>query len=105
MELSINDLKQLIGVNDNAVFPFKIGTKVFIRTVTMAHTGMISAVTDKFLVLEDACWIADTGRFFDFLKSGKLNECEPFPSGKVLVGLGGIIDCCEWKHDLPREQK
>ncbi len=105
MELSLKDLKELFGDTSGNEFPFAKGTNIFIRTVTMAHTGRISAVTDKWIVLEDACWIADTGRFADFLETGKLNECEPFPVGKVVVGLGAIVDCCEWKHKLPREQK
>jgi hypothetical protein len=104
MELSIKDIRDFLNSGNND-FAFKVGTNLFIRTVTMAHTGRLVEVNDKELVLEDVCWIADTGRFADFLKTGKLNECEPFPNGKVLIGRGGIIDCCEWKHALPRDQK
>lgn len=106
MEVSLKDLKELfsVGVGGQS-HPYPVGKNVFIRTVTMSHTGRLVEVTDKELVLEDACWIADTGRFTDFLESGKLNECEPFPVGRVIVGRGAVVDCCEWKHTLPRSQK
>jgi len=84
---------------------WKIGGNYLIRTVTMINTGRLVGVTDQELVLEDAAWIADTGRFADALRdSKKFNEVEPFPEGKVIVGRGAIIDAVEIKL-LPREQK
>jgi hypothetical protein len=80
-----------------------IGRKLFIRTVTMYHTGRLVEVDDKFLVLRDAAWVADTGRFSDALKTGKLSEVEPV-EGLVLVSLGAVVDIFEWNHALPREQ-
>ena len=89
----------------DAECPYEVGEKYFIRTVTMAHTGRLVAVSEQELVLEDASWIADTGRFAKFLRDGTLNEVEPFPDGRVIVGRGAIIDACIWKHDLPRKDK
>ncbi len=80
-----------------------IGKKIFIRTVTMYHTGRIVEVDDRFIVLEDAAWVADTGRFSDALKTGELSEVEPV-EGLVRVSLGAVVDIFEWNHDLPREQ-
>lgn len=106
MELSLKDLKEILGTEKTSeAFYFKPGTKLFIRTVTMALTGELVSAGDQELVLKDACWVADTGRFADFLKTGKCHESEPFPNGVVLVGRSAIIDCCEWKHDLIRDQK
>ncbi len=85
--------------------PYELGQQYFIRTVTFYHTGKLVAATDKELVLENAAWIADTGRFADALKSGKLNEVEPFPDGRVIVGRGAVIDAAVWPHELPRTQK
>lgn len=82
----------------------EVGKAYFIRTVTMHYTGRIIAVTATDIVLEDAAWIADSGRFSDALTKGTLNEIEPFP-GKVVVGRGGFIDAAPWEHDLPRKQK
>ena len=85
---------------------FEVNKKYFIRTVTHYLTGRLLEVGDKELVLVDAAWIADTGRFATALSTGELNEVEPFPDGaKVLVGRAAIIDATEWVHDLPRKQK
>lgn len=84
--------------------PYKIGAIYLIRTVTMIQTGRLVEVHDKELVLEDAAWIADTGRFSDALKNSKFNEVEPFPDGRVIVGRGAVIDAVEIEAS-PREQK
>lgn len=75
--------------------PFKIGKNYLIRTVTMIQTGTLVWVGDKELVLENAAWIADTGRFADSLKDvNKFSEVEPFDK-PVIVGRGAIIDATE----------
>lgn len=81
-----------------------VGKKVFVRTVTFHYTGLLSALTPDMLVLDDAAWIADSGRFADALVTGSLSEVEPYP-GQVLVSRGAIVDVSEWKLALPREQK
>jgi len=83
---------------------FVIGKNYLIRTVTMINTGRVVRVNSQEIVLEDAAWIADTGRFSDALKSCKFNEVEPFPDGQVIVGRGGIIDACQISV-LERSQK
>lgn len=93
-----------IKVKVSANHPYEIGKNYFIRTVTYHLTGRLIRVTSKELVLEEAAWIADDGRFYDALKTGKLNEIEPFPN-QVIVGRGSLIDACIWNFDLPREQK
>jgi len=81
-----------------------VGDKVFVRTVTMSYTGRVAAVTDYDMVLEDAAWIPDTGRFAAFLADGTLNEVEPFPALAILP-LGAIVDISPWNHELPRQVK
>ena len=81
------------NVHDGQIW--QIGKIYLIRTVTMIDTGRLVAVGPAELVLEDAAWIADTGRFADALKSVKFNEVEPFPDGRVIVGRGSIIDAVE----------
>ena len=88
--------------------PWIIGENYFIRTVTMALCGRLVDVTDKEIILESASWVADTGRFTDFIVNGKLDdssEVEPFPEGNVIVGRGALIDATIWKHDLLKKQK
>lgn len=89
---------------DKTANPFVIGANYLIRTVTMIDTGRVVRVTPTEIVLEDAAWIADTGRFATALKSGNFNEVEPFPDGEVIVGRGSIVDACRIEK-LPRAQK
>lgn len=82
----------------------QVGQNYLIRTVTLYYTGRLAAASDSELVLEDAAWIADTDRFSTALKTGVLNEVEPF-SDPVIVSRGAIVDATAWRHPLPREQK
>ncbi len=79
----------------------------FVRTVTQYLTGRLVWVGDKELVFADACWIADTGRFADFLKDkNKVCESEPFPkTSYVIVGRGSIVDMVEYIPGTITEQK
>lgn len=81
--------------------------KVFIRTVSNYYTGILLNGTDEYLVLSEAAWIADTGRFTQAMASGIFDEVEPYPADmQVRVYKNAIVDLVEeWPHDLPREQK
>jgi len=70
----------------------------------MYYTGRVALVKASEVVLSDAAWIADTGRFADALARGTLSEVEPF-IGPVSINRGAIVDVTEWKHALPRVQK
>jgi len=83
---------------------WEIGKTYLIRTVTMIDTGKLVAVTPQELVLEDAAWIADTGRFADAVKKCEFNEVEPFPDGRVIIGRGALIDAVLIEQ-APRLQK
>lgn len=82
----------------------KVGNKVFIRTVTFHFTGRVKEVTPATVLLSDAAWIAESGRWADTLSKGDLREVEPYP-GEVAVERGAIVDSCLWSHDLPRDQR
>ena len=101
LKSDVNNLPELTA----ETAPYAIGTNYIIRTVTQFFTGRLIWVGDKELVLEDAAWVADTGRWYDALLKGVgvLKEVEPI--GRVIVGRGSIVDCTEWKHDLPTKHK
>ena len=80
-----------------------VGEKFFFRTVTYHLTGKVKKVMGTILELEDAAWIADSGRFSDALKTGKLNEVEP--CGVAFVNVNSLTDFFPWIHKLPTEQK
>ena len=79
-----------------------VGKKMFIRTVTYHLTGKIEKIVGNFFVLSSAAWIADSGRFMNAIKEGKLNEVEPVE--KALVNINSITDMFPWMHELPRKQ-
>jgi hypothetical protein len=83
---------------------WNIGGKYFLRTVTHHHTGVLVKVTPQELVLTHAAWIADDGRLTQSLASGDFNEVEMFPSGKVIIGRGSLIDAVEI-NTIPTSQK
>lgn len=102
----IKHIQSLLKGPGEVSHPYEVNKNYFIRTVTHHLTGKLVKVTSKELVLEQAAWIADDGRFYDALKTGKLNEVEPFPQDvQVIVGRGALIDAVIWKHALPAEQK
>jgi hypothetical protein len=84
--------------------PLAVGAAVLIRTVTFYYSGRVILLTPEEIVLEDAAWIADTGRFSTALKSGTFNEVEPFV-GAVSIARASVVDVTPWTHDLPKVQK
>jgi hypothetical protein len=83
---------------------WRIGTAYFIRTVTHFLVGKLIAIDQYELVLADAAWIADTGRYANAIKSGEFNEIEPY-ANDVAVGRGSIIDATKYPFKLPLVQK
>lgn len=81
---------------------WKVGESYFIRTVTMHCLGKLKAVLPEELLLEQASWVADSGRFHECLRTGKLSEVEPFVND-VILNRSSIIDATIWQHVLPKE--
>lgn len=84
--------------------PFKVGNAYLIRTVTNYWTGRVAEVVGGFLVLSDAAWIADTGRYSEATDEAHLKEVEPC-NEPVFVALGSVIDARLWSAALPRKVK
>lgn len=100
----VRELAAVFGGGATDASAWEVGENYLIRTVTMIDTGRLVAVTEHELVLEDAAWIANTGRFSDALKSLDFNEVEPFPDGRIVIGRGSVIDAVK-VSSLPRSQK
>ena len=81
----------------------EVGRAYLIRCVTHYYVGIVQEITETDVVLVNASWIANTGRFHDFLKTGKPKEVEPFVH-EAIVFRGGMIDATPWMRELPREQ-
>ena len=106
--LTFGELKQIAtmfgGNKQVEESPFEIGKAYLFRTVTHIDIGRVTAIKGKFVMLDDASWVADTGRYHDCLKSGDINEYESYPDGNGL-NTTALIDFCEWNHELPKGQK
>lgn len=100
----LREIQSLLGAKQPAKIPLSVGDRVFIRTVTLYYTGQIKQIIGQWLVLSEASWIADTGRFHDFLREGKCNEYESFIDD-VKIPMGSVIDVTAWPHPLFKGQK
>jgi len=80
-----------------------VGEKFFFRTVTYHLTGRVKKIIGSIIELECAAWIADSGRFNEAIKEGKLNEVEPV--GRAFINTASLVDFFPWKHKLPSEVK
>jgi|ERR1700679_2823302 len=81
---------------------WQIGKSYFIRTVTMYCLGKLKAINSQELLMENASWVADCGRFHEAQKTGKLNEVEPFVND-VILNRSSIIDATLWNALLPTQ--
>jgi hypothetical protein len=115
MQLTLEEVRELLCKSDGAPAivtnleethdtAIEVGKCYFIRGITMYYTGRVIDITVSDIVLEDAAWIASTGRFSDFLKTGCAEEVEPFQDA-VIVSRRSIVDVTPWMHDLPRTKK
>jgi hypothetical protein len=99
-------LAKFAGGGMTADHPYHIGKNYFIRCVTHYYTGRLVRVTAQELVLEDAAWIADTGRFAQAIETGDFSEVEPYPAiHELIIGRGAVVDAIEGSWNLPKKQK
>ena len=82
--------------------PFQQGKSYFFRTVTYHCLGRVDRIVGKFLVLQEASYVADTPRFADFLEKGEQSEVEP--TGEHILNVDSIVDAFPWNHPLPDKQ-
>ena len=103
MEITLKDLKELFN-NDKSETFLEVGEMYQIRTVTMIYTGSIKAMNKTELLLEQCCWIPDTGRYADSLKdTDKYDEVEPYKYDTIIY-KGVILDITKFDK-LPKDQK
>jgi hypothetical protein len=106
--MNINEteyIKASEAVASEASGPWEVGKIYHVRTVTFAIAGKLAWVGNKELLFSQASWIADSGRFSNYLKgeSNERIEVEPFPK-KVIVGRGAVVDATIM-DDFERKQK
>lgn len=95
--------KALESDESSSECPFEIGSAYLIRTVTYHVLGRVKAIKGNFLMLDEASWVADSGRFSVAIEKGELSEIEYV--GKAIVSLTAIVDAYPWSNKTPRETK
>lgn len=80
-----------------------IGKKIFVRTVTYHILGKVDKIIGNLIFLKNASWVADSGRFMEFIENGEPDEVEPV--GDWFINKSSIVDGCLWTHKLPEDQK
>ena len=94
--LEENTDNQILSTQEVHEYPFEIGKEYFMRTVTYHLTGRVKDIVGKFLILEDAAWIADSGRFHKFFDNPTdTMEVEPFGKRDVFVNIDSVTDATE----------
>ena len=88
----MNEILESLGI--------KIGDNVFVRSLTDHYVGKLIALYPHVAVLDNAAWIADSGRLAEFVAKGKTDEMEVEPVGLIAHHWQGIMP---WKHKLFRE--
>ncbi len=91
---------QIIEINE---IDDMIGKCFLFRTVTYHQVGRVVKRIGDLIQLEDASWVADSGRFMQAIQDGTLSEVEPV--GTFFINIKAVVDICPWTHDLPKEQK
>ena len=102
----VRELTALLGIAGTPkTSAYEIGANYLFRTVTHIVTGKLLEIHSDGLVVTDAAWIADTGRYAQAVAKGSFNEVEPYPDGaRVVVNFAAMIDACQIKT-TPRVQK
>lgn len=78
---------------------------MLIETVTKYYVGEVIDVQPQEIILRDACWVADTGRYHQLLVTGdggQYTEFEPCPDGIVMIGRGSVVSAVPYNHGLIR---
>lgn len=83
--------------------PYIIGKKYIIRTVTMVNVGQITDIIGNFIVMRDAVWVSDTGRWSECLaKADGFQEVEPFKND-IHININSIIDSSIYDFQMPKK--
>lgn len=82
----------------------RVGKDVFVRTVTYHYIGRIKEINEHSIVLSDASWIPQSGRWSTTLSTGELKECEPYVDD-VYLNRQAVVDITAWRFALPTKAK
>ena len=94
-------IKHLINENEQSISSADwIGEKMLFRLVTYFWVGRVKKIVGNLIFLEQASWVADTGKFSDFIETGEAEELEFVGDGSGF-NAQAIVDFHKFKHNLP----
>lgn len=101
------EVKAILGEDFKEINSYEdlVGEKMFFRTVTYHALGEVKKIVGRFVYLKNASWIADTGRFSDWIKDGIQTNSEIEPVKEMFLNLDTVVDMFKWSHKLPTEKK
>ena len=80
-------------------------TAYFVRTLTQAIHGVLVGEDADAVYLRAASWIADTGRYSNFLHGDPPYEVEPYPTAQVVrVTKNLMTEALEMPGDFTRQK-
>lgn len=87
----------------------KVNENWLVQTITHYIIGTIETFDEKEIWFKSGTvsWIANTGRFYNFMRVGVVEETEvePFCDVPVMVKQGAIVIAAKWVHPLPEKQQ
>lgn len=85
MEINGQKWKKVVEHEDLSNYKIWIvGESYHIETYTKYYTGTVVGETDTHILLNNACYIASTGRFMDYVSGADPSESEPFPQDLIV---------------------
>jgi len=100
---AVRELVHLFGRGSSRTYSLVLGQAYLVQTATLYFSGRLVAVTETDIVLEDAGWVAYTGRFGAAMAgTAPFAEFEPCVD-PVVVARGAVVAYHPWRHELPRK--
>ena len=93
------------GVTAADTGPWAVGQAYLIRCVSYHAVGRLVSVGASELVLADASWVADSGRYGEAVANGLGPKSETEYLGDLIVGRGAVVDAVPYGHELPNTTK
>ena len=86
-------------------YPFKLGDVVVCRTLSFHYIGVITAIKESsvttFITLADAYIIMDSGDWFNFLRTGKV-EAGGALNQSTSINIAHCVEIVAWNHKIPK---
>lgn len=96
------------GTGPQPTIPVEVGKAYLFRTIGYHWLGRVIAVNGRWLTIDDASWVADTGRYSEAIsgKIGSLSSSELEPSPRpVLLNSDHVTDAVSYPFEIPRSLK